>query len=154
MKTRSHDLSNLVCGGFFVVVGLFFAVSSTRLGVGTSLGMGPGYFPLLLSSALILIGIVVAGSALGSAGERFSAMTWRGLLFILPAPLVFGMTVRGLGFIPSLFLTAFLATFASGTMRVSTALLLSTALTAFSTLVFSYALGLPYALFGPWLSRF
>jgi hypothetical protein len=31
------------------------------------------------------------------------------------------------------------------------ALLLSTALTVFSTAVFSYALGLPFERFGPWL---
>jgi hypothetical protein len=153
LKARSPDLSNFVCGGFFVIVGLLFTFGSVGLGMGTSVGMGPGYFPLFLSIALILIGIAVLGSAFGSANARPSPVAWRGVLFILPAPLVFGLTVRGLGFVPALFITAFLATFASTTMRLPAAVLLSVALTVFSTLVFSYALGLPYALFGSWLPR-
>ena len=35
------------------------------------------------------------------------------MLFILPAPIFFGLTVRGLGFVPALFLTALIAAFAS-----------------------------------------
>jgi hypothetical protein len=36
-------------------------------------------------------------------------------------------------------------------MRPVYALLLAVAVTVFSTLVFSYALGLPFRRFGPWL---
>jgi hypothetical protein len=73
------------------------------------------------------------------------------MLFILPAPIFFGLTVRGLGFVPSIFLTALIAAFASGRMKPLTALVLSAGLTLFSVLVFSYALGLPFQRFGPWL---
>ena len=72
------------------------------------------------------------------------------MFFILPAPVIFGLTVRGLGFVPSLFLCAFIACFASHKMSVIWALILSLSITAFSVLVFSYALGLPFERFGPW----
>ena len=42
-------------------------------------------------------------------GEPIGPIAWRGMLFILPAPIFFGLTVRGLGFVPSLFLTALIA---------------------------------------------
>jgi hypothetical protein len=73
------------------------------------------------------------------------------MLFILPAPVFFGLTVRGLGFAPALFLTAFIACFASRRMNVVFAIVLSLLLTAFSIAVFSYGLGLPFERFGPWV---
>jgi hypothetical protein len=73
------------------------------------------------------------------------------MLFILPAPVFFGLTVRGLGFAPSLFLTAFIACFASQKMNVFFAIILSLLLTIFSVAVFSYGLGLPFERFGPWV---
>ena len=74
----------------------------------------------------------------------------RGILFILPAPIFFGLTVRGLGFVPALFCTALIAAFASQKMTPIAAVILSATLTAFSVAVFSYGLGLPFPLFGPW----
>ena len=58
-------------------------------------------------------------------GEPVGPIAWRGMLFILPAPVFFGLTVRGLGFVPALFLTALIAAFASHRMRPGLALLLA-----------------------------
>jgi hypothetical protein len=44
-----------------------------------------------------------------------------------------------------------MACFASVRMTVALALIVSGAVTAFSAVVFSYALGLPYPLLGSWL---
>jgi hypothetical protein len=74
------------------------------------------------------------------------------MMFILPAPIFFGLTVRGLGFVPSIFLTTLVAAMASFKMKVWPAVLLAIGVTVFCTLVFSYALGLPFRRFGPWLS--
>ena len=83
-----------------------------------------------------------------SRSGRSPGAAW---LFILPAPIFFGLTVRGLGFVPALFLTALIAAFASRRMKPGMALVLCAALTLFSVAVFSYALGLPFQRFGPWL---
>ncbi len=83
-------------------------------------------------------------------GEVIGAIAWRGMLFILPAPIVFGLLVRGAGFVPALFVAAFIASFASERLRVPAALALAAGITLFSVLVFSYGLGLPFERFGPW----
>ena len=76
--------------------------------------MGPGYFPLVLAVVLILLGADHRSSRrLRVEGEPVGPIAWRGMVFILPAPIFFGLTVRGLGFVPSLFLTALIAAFAS-----------------------------------------
>ena len=41
------------------------------------------------------------------------------MLFILPAPIFFGLTVRGLGFVPSIFLTTLIAALASLKMKLA-----------------------------------
>ncbi len=70
-------------------------------------------------------------------GEPIGPIAWRGMLLILPAPIFFGLTVRGLGFVPSIFLTALIASFASTRMKPLAALLLSAGVTLFSYAVFS-----------------
>lgn len=150
MNNPSFDRTNLLCGLVFIGAGLFFAIQSLGLKIGTSFRMGPGYFPLVLAGLLVLLGLVILIQSLRKEGEPIGPIAWRGMLFILPAPVIFGLTVRGLGFVPSLFLCAFIACFASHKMTVIWALILSLAITVFSVAVFSYALGLPFERFGPW----
>ena len=152
MKPTTIDTTNGMCGAIFVAVGLFFAYQAAMtLDIGTAFRMGPGYFPLVLAVVLVLLGLIVLFQATRVAGEPIGPIAWRGMAFILPAPIFFGLTVRGLGFVPSLFLTALIAAFASTRMKPGMALLLCAALTLFSVIVFSYALGLPFQRFGPWL---
>ncbi len=144
------DPTNGLCGILLIGAGAFFAFQSLSLELGTSLRMGPGYFPLALSLVLVLLGLVIFIQAMRASGEPIGPIAWRGMLFILPAPIFFGLTVRGLGFVPSLFLTCLIAAFASMRMKVTTALALSFAITLFSLVVFSYGLSLPFQRFGPW----
>lgn len=115
--------------------------------------MGPGYLPLILSAILIILGLVIGTLGLRFEGEGIGEVAWRGMLFILPSPIVFGLTVRGLGFVPAIFLSALIASFASAKMRAFHALIVSAAVTVFSTYVFVKGLGLPFLLFGPWLGQ-
>lgn len=151
MKSIRFDKTNALCGALFLALGLFFAVQSLGLEMGTAFRMGPGYFPLVLAVVLMLFGLIIIIQSARVEHEGIGPIAWRGLLFILPAPIFFGLTVRGLGFVTSLFITAFIASFASSRMTPLMALLLSAGLTAFSVLVFAYGLGLPFRSFGPWL---
>jgi len=151
MKPTTFDPANVICGAFFTLTGLVFAWQSLQVELGTMLRIGPGGMPLALSLLLIGLGLVILFSALRDVGEPVGIIAWRGIFFITLAPIIFGLTVRGLGFIGSVFITALFASFASFRMKPLYALALSVALTAFSTLVFSYALGLPFERFGPWL---
>jgi hypothetical protein len=151
MKSFSIDSTNGLCGAIFVGLGIFFAYQSLGLELGTTFRMGPGYFPLVLACALILLGAVILVQATRVSGEPIGPIAWRGMLFILPAPVFFGLTVRGLGFVPALFFTGLIAAFASSRMKPLTALILVAGLTLFSVVVFSYALGLPFQRFGPWV---
>jgi Tripartite tricarboxylate transporter TctB family len=152
MRSIGFDTTNGLCGAIFIALGLLFAYQSWNLEIGTAFRMGPGYFPLVLAIILVLLGLIILVQATRVVGEPIGAIAWRGMLFILPAPIFFGLTVRGLGFVPAVLFTGIIAAFASSRMRPGMALILSAALTLFSVAVFSYALGLPFQRFGPWLS--
>ena len=151
MKQGAFDPTNAVCGGFFILVGLIFAVQSLDVELGTWLKIGPGGMPLALSLLLVLLGAIILLQAMRQLGEPVGRIAWRGLFFITLAPIIFGLTVRGLGFVGAVFITALFASFASFKMKPLQAVALSVALTVFSTAVFSYGLGLPFERFGPWL---
>jgi hypothetical protein len=152
MTTGSKDTTDVVTGILLLLTAALFGWQTSTLNIGTAFRMGPGYFPLILSGLLGLLGIIILIKGLRSADEGSSgAIAWRGILFILPAPIFFGLTVRGLGFVPSIFCTVLIASMASARMKPLPALILSVAVTVFATLVFSYALGLPFRRFGPWL---
>ncbi|WP_075292084.1 tripartite tricarboxylate transporter TctB family protein [Pararhizobium arenae] len=151
MKSLTFDTTNAICGAVFVALGGFFVYECLNLELGTALRMGPGYFPLVLASVLVLLGAIILVQSTRVEGEPMGPIALRGMLFILPAPVFFGLTVRGLGFVPSLFFTALIAAFASQRMKPLMALALAAGITVFSVAVFSYALGLPFERFGPWV---
>lgn len=148
---KGINRADAAAGVLLTLAGSVFGAQSLGLEIGTALRMGPGYFPLVLAVILMLLGLLILAAALRTPGEPTGATAWRGMMFILPAPIVFGLTVRGLGFVPSVFLTTLVAAMASARMRILPALALALAVTVFCTLVFSYGLGLPFQRFGPWV---
>jgi hypothetical protein len=151
MKNLTFDRTNALCGALFAATGLFFLVQSLGLEIGTAFRMGPGYFPLVLSGIMVLLGLIILAQATRIQGGPIGQLSWRGMLLILPAPILFGLSVRGLGFAPAIFICAFVASFASTRMTFLMALVLSALVTVFCVAVFSYGLGLPFERFGPWL---
>jgi hypothetical protein len=143
---------DLLAGAVFVVFGLAFAVVSTTYPIGTPLRMGPGYFPLLLGGILVALGIaiVVKGFVAGEP-EAIGSVPWRAIVLIGVAVMVFGITVRGLGLVPSLFVTAILSAFAGQRVGVLPAVLIAAGLTVVCVLIFVVGLQLRLPLIGPWI---
>ena len=154
MSGLTFDRADAAAGLIFIAFGLVFGALSLGLDLGTALRMGPGYFPAILSAVLLILGVVILAQSVHVTAEGIGPAAWRGMLFILPAPIFFGLTVRGLGFVPSIFFTTVIAGLATRKMGIVGALVLAAGVTVFSTLVFSYGLGLPFRRFGPWLPTF
>jgi Tripartite tricarboxylate transporter TctB family len=148
MTVNTRDIG---AGLIFIAIGILFGLGSIGLEIGTALRMGPGYFPLVLAGLLVGLGLVILAHGLGHPTTGGLAIPWRGLVLILVAPVVFGFTIRGLGLVPAVMLVVLISAFASQRMSMLLALVLSVALTLFCVLVFSFGLGLPLRLFGPWL---
>lgn len=149
MKQINHR--DLLLGAIFALIGAGFVIASRSLDLGTAQRMGPGLFPLLLASVLMLLGIAIAGQSFFTVEQPVGQVPWRGLVLILAAPVLFGITVRGLGLVGAVALAVATSTFASRRAGLMLGGLLTVGLTIFCVLVFSYGLGLPIPLRGPWL---
>jgi hypothetical protein len=146
-------LPDILAGSIFIAFGLFFALTSLTYDVGTPFQMGPGFFPLILGGALVLLGIVVVGSGfVAERDEGLGTFPWRGMVLIPLAFIFFGLTVRGLGIIPALFIATLLASFSSERVSIVKSLVIAVGLTALSVLIFVVGLQFRLPVFGPWLA--
>ena len=144
---------DLLAGGAFVVIGLAFAIAASGYELGTLLRMGPGYFPLVLGSILVLLGISIAvtGVIAASDDDLGQPVPWKAMALLVAAIVFFGYTVRGLGIVPALLVSVFLTAMAAHRARVVPAVITAVSLTALSVLIFVVLLQLRLPYFGPWL---
>ena len=142
----------LASGGIFVAFGAYFALESLNYEIGTAFRMGPGFMPLLLGSVLAALGLAIAANGLRKLDkEAPPPIPWRGVALILGTIIFFGATIRGLGFIPVVFISALVTALASRHNSPLFAVILAVALTVMCTLVFVVGLGLTIPWVGPWL---
>ncbi|MCC6889508.1 MAG: tripartite tricarboxylate transporter TctB family protein [Hyphomicrobiales bacterium] len=114
---------------------------------GSSLRMGPGYFPTALGALLVLFGIYLVIQNLRSGTERIEGSWSLRALIVLPLSLVlFGLLIDRAGFIPAMLVLIIGSASASAQFRLMEVLLFAVALTALCVVVFVWTLGLPYQL--------
>jgi hypothetical protein len=143
---------DILAGLAFVAFGLAFAVMATSYDIGTSVAMGPGYFPLVLGGLLVLFGgVIVAKGFLDGEAGAVGAIPWRALVLVLGAVLFFAVTVRGLGVVPATFVAVLMSSFASRRTGVVAALVISVGLTVLCVVIFIVALRLQLPLIGTWI---
>jgi len=145
---------DVLAGLLFIGLGVLFALQTRDLSLGTAVRMGPGYFPLVLSGLLGLLGLLVLVNGLRSPGAPPSGIAWRAVIVLTAAVVFFGVAVRPLGFVPTLTLSVFAAATASQLFKPGVAALITIGMVVFAWAVFIKGLGLPLPLLGPWLGGY
>jgi hypothetical protein len=127
-----------------------YALAAGSLSMRSSLGIGPGLFPMVLAGILALIGVVVLVQGILSreGGQTGAPVPWRGIALIVAAPVVFGFAIEPLGLIPGLFASIFLAALANRGTTLLGAAGISAFMVVFCIMLFKWGLGLPLPLFG------
>ena len=150
---RRRSITDILAGLIFVAFGAAFGIAATGYEFGTALRMGPGFFPIVLAAALVLLGgaILVKGFLAVAEDAGLGIVAWRAVALLTFAVLFFGATVRGLGLAPALFVTVLVAALASVENTLLQAVAIAVGLTVFCILIFHYALRVAIPLFGPWL---
>lgn len=137
------DRKELISGLACIVAALpFAALSLFDLNLGTLARMGPGYFPLMVSILLAGMGMLLITGAMKKAEHDWTFVPWRSFLLIAAAPIVFGLTIRSLGMIPSVALTTAVAGMASTRTNVVAMLAVALLLSIFCVGVFHYGIGM------------
>jgi Tripartite tricarboxylate transporter TctB family len=135
-------------GLMLIGVGAAAVVIARNYSFGTALRMGPGYFPSILGGLLALAGLYLVAKGL-RGGEKVGGGWSLRAMIVLPLSLVlFGLLMEHAGFVPALAVLIFGSAAAGSEFKLVEVALLTVLLTAACAVVFVWALGLPYPLFG------
>jgi hypothetical protein len=134
-------------GFMLIAIGASALFIARNYQFGTSLRMGPGYFPTVLGGLLVMFGVYFVIQGLRSGAEKLEGSWSLRALIILPLSLVvFGLLIDRAGFIPALLALIIGSSTASRQFKLLEVLAFSVLLTAMCVIVFVWALGLPYEL--------
>jgi len=130
-----------------ILLGLAIALKGATYRLGTLMHMGPGFFPTSLGVLLVLIGIAIAAAGMAESGEDQSILPqhpeWWAWFCILMSPVLFILFGRYFGMIPGTFACVFIAALGDRNKTWKSVLILSTVVTAFGVILFSYFLQVP-----------
>lgn len=144
---------DFVGGLALVAIALFALWASSDLQGMRGFSFGAGTAPRMFAILLLGLGAAVAISGLLADGAQLQSFAWRGPLFVTLAIVSFAVTIRPMGLIVSAFLSFMIAALGTPETRWKEALIVCICLTAFCSLLFPYALGLPLQLLPSFLIR-
>jgi hypothetical protein len=133
-------------------IGAIAAIMSSHYSLGTAENMGPGYFPLIVSGLLVLVGVSLLLRGRYSSESAVTALRWRSTVMVVASIVLFALTVNRLGSFVAVLLTLLCASAGSARFRFGLASVLgAVAFSAVCAVTFSVLLGLPMPLVGTWL---
>jgi hypothetical protein len=151
MFSNIRNPKDFFAGVFLLCVVAVYVIGLFDIRIGSLSRPGPGYFPLILTALLFILAVTILINGFRFKGEPVGAIPWRALFFITAPVIFFGATIKGLGFVPALAITAIFTCMGSRQWTWRSALTTAAILVFFSYLVFIWGLGLPVAMCGFWL---
>jgi uncharacterized membrane protein len=150
MQFEVRNNRDVWAGAMMIGTGALAIFIARDYAFGTTLRMGPGYFPSVLGGLLIAFGLYLVAAGLRSNEKIQGSWSLRALIVLPLALIAFGLLMDRAGFIPALVVLIFGSAAASSEFKFIEVLLLTVGLTAFSVLVFVWGIGLPYPLIVGW----
>jgi putative tricarboxylic transport membrane protein len=138
---------DFIGGVALMAVALFALWASRDLQGMRGFSFGAGTAPRMFSVLLLALGLGVMLIGLLSKGPPLQKYHWRGPFFVSLAILSFAVAIRPLGLVLSAFSSFLIAAIGSPETRWMEAIIVGALLTLGCSLLFPYALGLPFQLF-------
>lgn len=147
MQLRIRSQEDFWAGLMFIAFGIVAVYFARHYPMGSTMRMGPGYFPTGLGALLVITGTLVSLRSFWTQGEGTGPWALRPLLVLGTAFAAFGFLVDDLGFVPALLVLIIGSVFARREHRPLEVVLLTAVLVAGAIGLFVVALGLPFRLF-------
>jgi hypothetical protein len=144
MKLTLHNNKDFWAGLVFAGTGALAMFISRDYPFGTTLRMGPGYFPRILGGILVLFGLYVMVRGLRSNEKMKGNWSIRALIVLPLSMVLFGVVMELAGFVPALAVLIFVSAASGGEFKFKEVLLLTLFLSVMSVAMFIWGLGLPY----------
>jgi|SRR5690349_4166492 putative tricarboxylic transport membrane protein len=138
---------DFVGGVALMALALFALWASRDLQGMHGFSFGAGTAPRMFAVLLLALGFGVMLVGLLSEGAPIQKYHWRGPLFVSLAILAFAFMIRPLGLVVSAFASFMIAALGTEETRWVEAIIVGICLTVGCSLLFPYALGLPFQLF-------
>jgi len=160
MKIKVKSQQDWWAGLMFIAFGLFFIVvaigtpdfidrivGAKLIGgyqMGSSVRMGPAYFPVVLGGLMVFLGLLVLLDAVVEEGPKVAAFHFRPLFFIAVSSLAFAYLLKPLGLVLASVALVFISAFGGHEFKWKEVAIMAVVLVIFSVLVFVKALSLPF----------
>lgn len=171
MGSAAKPRREVAAGVTMAAIGILVVIESTTYTIGDAARMGPGYFPLLLGAVLAVLGVIIAFSVDPEEPEKFEAAAaaddatkdietaalppsrkdvrmarLRGMGCIIGGIVAFMIIGRYGGLVPATFALVLISAMGDLNNRVTSSLVLATAVTIIGTLIFHWGLQLQFPL--------
>jgi putative tricarboxylic transport membrane protein len=134
---------DILTGILFLVLSLgAIAIISADYPLGNASRMGPGFFPLIVSSILGVLGAILVVRSFFIETETVGVANLKPLLLVLAGTLFFGLAIEDLGLAVAGVVLVFAARLAGDEFKFLEVTILAVTLVAACILLFAYALGL------------
>ncbi len=153
MKIKSQR--DFFSGLMFIIVGVVFAIGATNYSMGTSAKPGAGFFPLILSVLMSILGSVVLFKSMTietEGGDPIGRVAWRPLLVIVAAIAVFGLCINRLGMVVTIPILIVITSFAGDEFSWPGVVVNAVVLTLASWLIFILGLKLTIPMWPTFIS--
>lgn len=150
---KQRDKTDLLGGGFIVLLGCGAILEGASYHVGSLAQMGPGFFPVALGVILILLGLLIALTANpvieDETEEDINKVPpeWRGWACIVFGIIIFIVLGGWLGLVPATFALVLISALGDREQTLKGAVLLAAGVTLAGVIIFSYLLELQFPLF-------
>lgn len=142
---------DLLTGLLFIGFGAWFLFDALNYPLGTVRRMGPGWFPVAVSSLLIGTGALIALKSFFGERHELPRFSWATLALILVGLMAFAVLLRPAGVIAAVFALVMIVAFGHRPVKIPQMAAVAVGLGIFCAIVFIRLLGLPMTFFGTYV---
>jgi hypothetical protein len=143
LNDRASLNQDVAAGLFFLAFGVLFVVLGRDLTFGSTLQMGPGYFPFVLGLLLIVLGLGLAAKGYLAGGAALERWSLRPVLLVILSLVLFAVLIGRAGFLVSGAACVGVAALGGREFRLREAAVLIAVAVPLAGLLFIWLLGLP-----------
>lgn len=154
---KSISRTDLIAGVIVILIGAFAFVEALGYPIGTTRRMGPGYFPIAVSTLMVVFGLAIIfiegwrrrpdGAESDEAAAVPGGFRLRSVLANGVAFLAFGAMIEGLGLFISAAVAVLIASLADPRTPLLKAVIIALVVATASSLLFVYGLRLQMEVF-------
>jgi len=146
MKLELRNNKDFWAGMMLIGIGAAGMFIARDYPFGSTLRIGPGFFPRVLSGLLIAFGVCIMAMGLRSNKKIQANLSLRALVMLPLSLVLFGILMELAGFIPALAVLVFVSAASGRDFKFTEVLVLTVVTTVLSVALFIWGLGLPYPL--------